>query len=209
MAIASIVKTAAKGVSKTASGASRAVAKKGTQIARNPTVKKLARKAGEKATQQGDVILARSTVVEEENLGPEKTHYRIKIWVFLLMLIVATILDLISIIPAANEVTLIIAGILFPIWWWFLGLGLVDFKKILSYAITIGVEVIPGLSALPGILFSVIAVFIMSRTEDKLGITLIPKLKLGKTKLARKKGGGGSKKIARSKTTSLARKRQG
>ncbi len=99
---------------------------------------------------------------------------RIKTWVFCAMLIVAIILDLVSLIPAANDITLVIAGILFGLWWWKLGLGFLNLKKIITYSLSVIVEAVPILAVLPAVTLAVVVTFVISRGEDKLGISIMP-----------------------------------
>jgi len=104
---------------------------------------------------------------------PEKSHkIRIKTWVFIAMLAVSIVADLISLIPAANDAVAIVAGVVFGLWWWFLGLGFLNLKKVITYVVSIVAEFIPFVSILPMITVAVIVTFVISRTEDKLGISL-------------------------------------
>jgi len=105
-------------------------------------------------------------------VGLPQKEYRIKTGTFIAMLIIALILDLISLIPAANDVTLIIAGILFGLWWWKLGLGLINLRKVGTYILSALIEAVPILAILPAVMFAVIVMFVISRTEDKTGLSL-------------------------------------
>lgn len=72
------------------------------------------------------------------------------------MIVVALLLDLISLIPIANFATLTAAPIIFA--WWFKKCGCNPFgpKKVVNYIIGLGIEAVPIISFLPGITFTVI-----------------------------------------------------
>lgn len=126
---------------------------------------------------------------------PQDTH-KISNTAFAAMSIVAILLDLISLIPIVNVATLAFAGVIFTFWWWKLGLGLLNFKKALNYALGALVEVIPILSWLPGITVVVVMMFVFTRAEEKAGVNLTGQFSKTK-KLTSKKGG---RQVARQKT---------
>lgn len=136
------------------------------------------------ANEENSVVPARkyqTTAVQES--GQNKKKYRISNITFILMLFVALILDILSLIPAINVVTLLVGGILFTFWWWKLGLGLIDIKKIINLSIAFIVEIIPVISLLPGILAAVVVMFVISRFEDKTGVVVSGALKLNRSSL--------------------------
>jgi len=72
------------------------------------------------------------------------------------MIAVALLLDLISLIPVANFATTAAAPLIFS--WWFKKCGCNPFgpKKVVNYIIGLVVEIIPIISFLPGITFTVV-----------------------------------------------------
>jgi len=133
---------------------------------------------------ENEVIPSRKSGGQVEK-SPQDKKYRVSRKAFIWMLIFAIILDLISLIPAINVITLGVGAVLFGIWWWKLGLGLINPKKVVTYGVTAIVEAIPIVSWLPGLTVGVIVIFIYSRIEDKTGIKLPSKFAL-KTQLPTK-----------------------
>jgi hypothetical protein len=148
--------------------------------------------------------------------GPKK--HKISVSMFIAMLVVAAILDLISLIPGINIIVLGIGGAIFALWWWKLGLGLINPKKVVTYALGGVIEFIPIVSMLPGILFMAISMFVITRAEDATGINVTSQFSVGKKKPSRRSLQSGARKNiaagtqvtnnkeeARSKTNTIAR----
>ncbi len=116
---------------------------------------------------------SRRSGVDMQNNTPAPV--RIPNDVFMNMIKVAVVLDIIGAIPALNVIVTACAAILFNIWWWKRGLGLISGKKIAQRFIPIVLEFIPFVSILPSIVTMVIVVFAVSRAEEKSGISLTGK----------------------------------
>lgn len=82
------------------------------------------------------------------------------------MLYVAAVLDVISFFPAANDITLAAAAVIFGIWFKIKGVTLISFKKLLNILLNGVAEFIPFVSVWPGIFVGVIIMINASRAED-------------------------------------------
>lgn len=65
------------------------------------------------------------------------------------MLLIAAVFDLISLIPFVNVVSSVIAWMIFTVWFYFLGAGLLNPKKFATVSISFLAELIPLVSMLP------------------------------------------------------------
>lgn len=84
----------------------------------------------------------------------ERSSFRGGIVNKILILTVAFILDIISLIPAVNDATIIVADIIFISWFYFSGVKFSP-RRIISFGATNIIEVIPYASAVPMILINV------------------------------------------------------
>lgn len=83
----------------------------------------------------------------------EPQRYRPNPAVAMFIIGIAIMLDLISFIPGANDVTTILADIIFIPWFMILGIKFTG-KRALSFGAMTIVEIIPGLSIIPMITIS-------------------------------------------------------
>lgn len=65
------------------------------------------------------------------------------------MLLVASFFDLISLIPFVNIISSVIAWMIFTVWFYFLGAGLLNTKKLATVSLSFLAELIPFVSMLP------------------------------------------------------------
>lgn len=86
------------------------------------------------------------------------------------MTMLSIVLDLLSIIPGVNWLTEIVAVIVYGIWFYILGLGVISLRKFVAPIIGLIIEAIPAISALPTITISIWVLYAMIRAEEKTGI---------------------------------------
>ncbi|HEY9583862.1 MAG TPA: hypothetical protein VJI66_02790 [Candidatus Paceibacterota bacterium] len=108
---------------------------------------------------------------EEQN---KKVNYRIGALAIVLLVALAGIFDLLSLIPFVGDIVGPIFWIIASIYFWKAGLGLVNGKRLATAAISLIAELIPAVQELPMILAGIVAIIIMTRIEDKTGISLNP-----------------------------------
>lgn len=111
----------------------------------------------------------------------EKTKYRIGTLATLLLIAVAGIFDLLTLIPFVGDFISWIFWFCASVYFWKIGMGLVNGRRLATLAISIVIELIPAIQWLPGILAGIIAIIIMTRVEDRTGISLNPLQKTGIT----------------------------
>jgi hypothetical protein len=88
----------------------------------------------------------------------------------ILMIIVALILDAASIIPIVNFFAVFVAVLVFGIWFYVLGMGVINPIKLAAPFTGIVIEAIPAISAVPAITLSIIITYLLIKVEDKTGI---------------------------------------
>jgi hypothetical protein len=113
--------------------------------------------------------------------GKQKTKYRIGTVAVILLIVTAVIADLITLIPIAGDIVGPLYWIIVSVYLWKAGLGFVNGRRLAVEAISIVAELIPVVQELPAILAGVIAIIIMTRIEDRTGISLNPLKKKGVT----------------------------
>ena len=154
------------------------------------------------------------TVKKEALQKNDGVKYRISGITFILMLIVAGLFDLLS-FPLISNFVVVVASVVFALWWKLLGIKLISGRKTITYLTTHAIEHIPVLSIFPGIMLGVSIMFLITRAEDRTGINLSGKLKEGlsqKTSTARNKGNieqGTNKAPSRQKQQTAARSETG
>lgn len=88
------------------------------------------------------------------------------------LILVALLLDLVSLIPVVNIVSSFLAILIFGVWFYILGVGFINPKRFATAIIALVVEMVPVISWLPGLTAAVIATVIMVKSEDRLGIKI-------------------------------------
>ncbi len=104
----------------------------------------------------------------------EKPKYRIGILAIIVLVVLAGIFDLLTLIPFVGDFLGWFFWVLASIYFWKIGMGLINGKRLATMAISIIIELIPAVQWLPGILAGIIAIIVMTRIEDKTGISLNP-----------------------------------
>lgn len=111
---------------------------------------------------------------------PEENKKRINAITAGAMIFVALALDLSGLLldtlfffaPIFGFIISFIAWILFAIWFLLLGIGLLSARRLAAFGSGIVIEAVPVLNMLPGITVSVVAIIIMVKLEDRLGVKL-------------------------------------
>lgn len=99
---------------------------------------------------------------------------RIGNYAIVLITALAGLADLLTLIPGVGDVLGWLSWIMFAIIFWIKGLGFFSPKKLAISIVSVVTELVPGVQALPTITAGVIAILVMTRAEDKLGISLNP-----------------------------------
>jgi hypothetical protein len=82
------------------------------------------------------------------------------------------IADLLSLIPFVGDFVGPIFWVCAGIYFWKIGMGLLNGKRLATGVVSIVAELIPAVQALPTISVGIIAVIIMTRFEEKTGISV-------------------------------------
>ncbi len=108
-----------------------------------------------------------------------KVKYRIGTLGMLILFFVAALFDILSIIPGVGTLTgwMFWAGA--GVYFWIVGLGIANWRVITPSLISVVWEFFPGIQAFPSILGGVLAIIILSRFEDKTGLSVLPGGKKG------------------------------
>jgi hypothetical protein len=106
----------------------------------------------------------------------EKTKYRITFWAGAIFIIVGLIFDLFTLIPFVGD----FIGWLFWLgggyYLYKTGHGLANWKTAVPELISFVAEFIPAVQELPTIFIATIIIVVVSRFEDKTGVSLMPKM---------------------------------
>ena len=90
----------------------------------------------------------------------------------IMLIVLALLFDLMSFIPIIGNIMTWIFWVIISVYFWFIGMGVVNNKRIVI-AISSGIiESIPFISWVPSITVGMIAIILMSVFEDKTGISL-------------------------------------
>jgi len=111
----------------------------------------------------------------------QQTVYRIGMGMSILWVVIAIIGDLLSLIPFVGTAVAPVFWICFTYYGWKKGLGLINPKKVVTTALSVGAEVAPLLQFLPALAAGIVAILLMVRAEDKTGISLIKPVQKGVT----------------------------
>ncbi len=89
-----------------------------------------------------------------------------------ILIFVAILVDLLSLIPLLGSILGPGFWICINIYFWYVGLGIVNARRLASGIISTLIELIPILQWLPSVTLGMILVIIMIRLEEKTGISL-------------------------------------
>ncbi|MEK7606451.1 MAG: hypothetical protein AAB458_02575 [Patescibacteria group bacterium] len=107
----------------------------------------------------------------------QKSQRRISNVTAVLMVIVAVVLDLINLIPVVGVlVGNILALLIFGLWYLMLGIPIMGARQFARWGTSWLIDTI-SVGYLPGITLGAILIIVVTRTEDKTGISLIDKVK--------------------------------
>jgi hypothetical protein len=101
----------------------------------------------------------------------EKKH-QIGNLAIVILTILATVADLLSLIPFVGDFVGPIFWIFAGIYFWKSGMGLVNGKRLAASLISLVAEMIPGVQELPTIIAGMIIIIVVTRLEDKTDIKL-------------------------------------
>ncbi len=111
----------------------------------------------------------------------QKPKYRIGIVAIVVLVAIAFIADLIGLIPLAKDITASVFWIGAGIYFWIKGMGIFNGKKLAAVAISWIASLIPVIQELPiEVTAGIIAVILITRVEDKTGVSVLKPLSEGK-----------------------------
>lgn len=103
-----------------------------------------------------------------------QTKYRISIKIGVLFLCLAAIADLVTLIPVAGTFLGWIFWAIMTLIFWKMGLGLVNWRRLVPALISAAAKFFPVVQELPTIIAAMLVILIFTRIEDKLGMKLLP-----------------------------------
>ncbi len=92
--------------------------------------------------------------------------------VAVILVFLAIIADLLSLIPFVGTVIGPIFWFAMGLYFWNIGMGIINGKRLATGAISIIGEIIPIIQSLPTITVGIIAIIIMTRIEEKTGVSV-------------------------------------
>lgn len=98
--------------------------------------------------------------------------YKISLLASIVLIALAVIADLASLIPLVGTVVGPVFWFVAGIYFWSIGMGIINSKRLTTGAISIVAELIPVIQSLPTITVGIIAIIIMTRIEEKTGISV-------------------------------------
>lgn len=111
----------------------------------------------------------------------QKPKYRIGVVAIVILVAIAFIADIIGLIPLAKDITASVFWIGTGVYFWMKGMGIFNGKKLAAVAISWIASLIPVIQELPiEITAGIIAVILITRVEDKTGISVLKPLSEGK-----------------------------
>lgn len=108
--------------------------------------------------------------MEESN----NKKYRIGTVAVMILISIAAIADLITLIPGLGNIIGWIFWFGVACYLWKSGHGWINWRILAPEIISLAAEFLPGIQALPTILASIIAIIVLSRLQDKTGVSLMP-----------------------------------
>lgn len=99
-------------------------------------------------------------------------EHRITNTAAVILVVLAIICDIIGLIPFVESFIAVLYWIGAGIYMWLRGMGIFNGKLLASESISLASSIIPAIQALPGITVGIIAVIIISRAEEKTGISV-------------------------------------
>jgi len=109
-----------------------------------------------------------------------------------LMVATAVFFDVLSIVPVLNWFSTFFAFMTFGVWFMIKGVGLISPKKIAAPIISVIIELIPAISAIPSITLMIIVTISVIKAEEK-GLSPGAIIDSNVVNVARKKAGGVNK----------------
>ena len=106
---------------------------------------------------------------------PENKKHRIGGWAIFVLIAISVTLDIIGLIPVAKSILGTIYWIGTSIYLWKAGLGILNGRKLAAMLISWGAGFTPVIQELPiELTAGIIAIILMTRAEEKTGISLNP-----------------------------------
>lgn len=109
----------------------------------------------------------------------QKKKYRIGFGMVFILIMMAGVADIVSLIPFVGTLVGPTFWVVMSWYLWKTGHGLLNWKTIIPEGISVVAEIIPVIQELPTIIVATIVIVVISRVEDKTGISLANPLSKG------------------------------
>lgn len=101
-----------------------------------------------------------------------KIEHKISTLAGIILVFLAILADILSLVPLAGTIVGPIFWLVVGLYFWNIGMGVINGKRLATGAISIVAEIIPVIQSLPTITVAVIVIIIMTRIEEKTGISV-------------------------------------
>lgn len=114
-----------------------------------------------------------ATSIAKQGMGGG-VNYRISILASVLLVVLAGIFDILSLIPFVGDFIGPLFWIIASIYFWKIGMGLMNGRKLAVTLVSMAAEMVPVVQELPALMVGITVIIVMTRIEDKTGLTLNP-----------------------------------
>ncbi len=101
-----------------------------------------------------------------------KIEHKISTLAGIILVFLAILADILSLVPLAGTIVGPIFWLVVGLYFWNIGMGVINGKRLATGAISIVAEIIPVIQSLPTITVAIIVIIIMTRIEEKTGISV-------------------------------------
>ena len=110
-----------------------------------------------------------------------KTQYRISMAMSVILIAIAGIFDLTTAIPFIGSFMGPLFWVIAGIYFWVKGMGIVNGKRLVVSGTSFILELFPGIQIAPTLIGGIIIILLITRIEDKTGLSIVKPLKKGVT----------------------------
>lgn len=97
---------------------------------------------------------------------------RIEFTSIVILIVTAILIDILNLIPILGGIVSTFYWMFVSLYLWKTGHGLINWRSIIPESISVIIEWIPALSFIPTVFISTVIIIIISRVEDKTGISI-------------------------------------
>jgi hypothetical protein len=106
-------------------------------------------------------------------MGSNKTEHKISNLAAAILIFIAVFIDVLTFLPGVGSFFGPAFWVFVNFYFWYIGLGIVNTKRLASGIISSLIEFIPIIQWLPSVTVGIIIVIIVTRIEEKTGISVI------------------------------------